>query len=311
MTLLHVQDLTTHFLTQEGAVKAVNRLNLEIKENETLGLIGETGCGKTVLGLSIMRLLPTNVRIEGGILYKGNDLLKLSEEEMRRVRGKDIALIPQNPSTSLNPVLKVGRQISEVVELHQGLGRGASWQKTLKLLQAFGLNSAAKRVTQYPHQLSRGMKQRVLVAMGIACNPSLIIADEPTKGLDAIVRTHVVEFLRELRSKKRAMLLITHDLEVAFALCDRIAVMYAGEIIELAPAASILGEAKHPYTTGLLKSLPSRELEPIPGLSPSLIDLPAGCRFHPRCPHCLETCDQSHPEMIETKKDHYVRCFLW
>ena len=310
MTLLHVESLTTHFLTEDGVVKAVDRLDLEIREGETLGLIGETGCGKTVLGLSIMRLLPRNVRMEGEILYRGDDLLRLSEEEMRRMRGKEIALIPQNPSASLNPVLKVGGQISEAIELHQGLKRAEAWQKAAQLLKSFGLNSSARGITRYPHQLSRGMKQRVLVAMGIACNPSLVIADEPTKGLDAIVRAHVVESLRRLCSEKRALLLITHDLEVAFTLCDRIAVMYAGEIIELAATSSILSEPRHPYTRGLLNSLPSRELKPIPGFSPSLIDLPAGCKFHPRCDHCLEVCNRDHPEMILTENAHYARCFL-
>lgn len=198
-----------------------------------------------------------------------------------------------------------------MIELHQGLKRGKAWQKAIELLKSYGLNPSAKGITQYPHQLSRGMKQRVLIAMGIACNPSLIIADEPTKGLDAIVRTQVVESLRELSSEKRAMLLITHDLEVAFALCDRIAVMYAGGIIELAPTASIFNSPGHPYTRGLLNSLPSRELKPIPGFSPSLIDLPQGCKFHPRCGHCIEICRQNYPEMIETEKDHYVRCFLY
>jgi peptide/nickel transport system ATP-binding protein len=308
--LLSIQKLRTIFYTEKGRVKAADDINLDIAEGKTVGLIGETGCGKSVLGLSILRLLPRNAGIEGKICYKGQDILRLSGEQIRRLRGKEIALIPQSPSTSLNPVLKTGVQITEALQLHQKLAREEAWKAAVEMLQSFNLPDPERRVKEYPHQLSGGMKQRILAAIGMAGKPSLIIADEPTKGLDAIIRIQVVEVLHHLTKKTGAtMLLITHDLKVAAGLCDEIAVMYAGEIVEHGPAEEVLGHPRHPYTMGLLASSPNNGLKPIRGCSPSLINLPAGCKFHPRCGKAREICAKKHPPLV-TKNGSQVRCIF-
>ncbi|AFV10602.1 oligopeptide ABC transporter ATP-binding protein [Thermacetogenium phaeum DSM 12270] len=308
--LLSIRNLRTVFHTEEGLVKVADDINLDIAEGRTVGLIGETGCGKSVLGLSILRLLPPNVSIEGKIYYKGQDILQLGEEQMRRLRGKEIALIPQSPSTSLNPVLKIGVQITEALQLHRKLTREKAEGATLELLRFLNLPEPDNKVKEYPHQLSGGMKQRVLAAIGMAGKPSLLIADEPTKGLDAIIRIQVVEVLRRLTKETgAAMLLITHDLKVAASLCDEIAVMYAGEIVEHGPAERVLKHPGHPYTRGLLASLPDNGLKPIPGSSPSLVNLPAGCKFHPRCAGAREVCAEKRPPLIKTN-GCLVRCMF-
>ena len=308
MSSLEVIDLKTHFPTPDGSVRAVDTITLSIGAHETFGVIGETGCGKTVLGLSVMRLLPPTATIGGKIVYAGVNLLEVSEAEMRAVRGEEIAMILQNPTTSLNPVIRVGEQIAEAIRLHQGLNRKDAKEKAVEMIDAVKIPSPAERANEYPHEFSGGMKQRVMIAMGLACDPSLIIADEPTKGLDVTIKAQIVELIQKVTEKK-AMLLITHDLGVARELCDRIALMYAGELVEYARTEEIFENPLHPYTRGFLGSLPDRGLVPIPGISPSLIDLPEGCRFHPRCEHATDVCRRKHPEMVERGNGHFVRCF--
>jgi len=308
MTLLEISDLKTHFPTQSGIVRAVDTIDLSIRERETFGLIGETGCGKTVLGLTLMRLLHPTTTVEGTIRYRGKNLLTISEAEMRLIRGEEIAMILQNPTTSLNPVMRVGEQIAEAIRLHQGLRRRAAKEKAVEMLDAVRIPSPAQRANEYPHEFSGGMKQRAMIAMGLACDPALIIADEPTKGLDVTIKAQITELIKET-TKEKAMLLITHDLGVARALCDRIALMYAGELVEYATTEEIFENPLHPYTRGFLGSLPGNGLVPIPGMSPSLIDLPDGCRFHPRCSHAKAVCRKKHPELIEVEAGHFVRCF--
>ena len=310
MSILKLTHLKVHFPTQDGFVKAVNTVDLEIANGERLGLIGETGCGKTVLGMTIIRLLQPAIKIEGKIWYKGKELLRLSEEEMRKIRGKEIAMILQNPTTSLNPVLKVGDQIAEAIRLHQGLDKRAAKEKAVEMLEAVKIPSPEKRANEYPHQFSGGMKERAMIAMGLACDPFLIIADEPTKGLDVTIKLQIVKLMKEV-TKQRSMLFITHDLGVAAEICDNIAVMYAGELVEYAKTEDIFKNPLHPYTQGFLNSLPRMGLNPIRGMSPSLIDLPSGCRFHPRCDHAMEICKNRHPKMVEIENGHSVRCFLY
>ncbi|MGB3457887.1 MAG: ABC transporter ATP-binding protein [Halobacteriota archaeon] len=310
MSLLSITHLQVHFPTQDGIVKAVNTIDLEIANDERLGLIGETGCGKTVLGMSIIRLLPSSTTIEGEIKYKGKDLLKLTEKEIRKIRGKEIAMILQNPTTSLNPVLKVGDQIAEAIKLHQGLARRAAKAKAVEMLEAVKIPDATKRANEYPHQFSGGMKERAMIAMGLACDPAMIIADEPTKGLDVTVKKQIVKLMKEV-TKQKTMLFITHDLGVAAEICDNITVMYAGELMEYANTEAIFKNPMHPYTQGFLNSLPSMGLKAIKGMSPSLIDPPSGCRFHTRCDCANAKCKTEHPELIEVEKGHYVRCFQY
>lgn len=310
MALLSIRNLTTVFHTEEGKVKACDHINLEIPAGKTVGLIGETGCGKSVLGMSILGLLPRNAALKGEIYYKGRDLLALNSDQLQRLRGNEIALLPQSPATSLNPVLKIGFQIAEGLNLHRKTKWEQAWDKAVEMLRFLKLPAPEKRVQEYPHQLSGGMKQRVLAAISTTGRPSLLIADEPTKGLDAIMRAQVVGVLRELaRETGAAILLITHDLKVAKSLCDQIAVMYAGEILECGPAEQVLEEPQHPYTKGLLASLPENGLHPIPGYSPSLLDLPAGCRFHQRCALARGLCAKKHPPLKATG-DSYVRCLF-
>ena len=308
MSLLEIIDLKTHFPTPNGLVKAVDTIDMRISEKETFGLIGETGCGKSVLGHSIMRLIQSGIVMKGKIIYKGKNLLDISEAEMRNIRGEEIATILQNPTTSLNPVIKVGEQIAEAIRLHQRLNRKDAKQKAIEMLDAVRIPSPSQRSDEYPHEFSGGMKQRVMIAMGLACDPALIIADEPTKGLDVTIKIQIVELMKEITAPK-AMLLITHDLGVAAEMCDRIALMYAGELVEYASAIEMFENPLHPYTRGFLDSLPARGLVPIPGISPSLIDYPDGCRFHPRCRHVMDICRQKHPDMTEIKDGHFVRCF--
>jgi peptide/nickel transport system ATP-binding protein len=309
MPLLDIINLRTHFPSPDGMVKAVDAIDLQIENRERLGLIGETGCGKTVLGMSIIRLLVPSTRVQGQIMYKERDLLSLKEEDMRLLRGREIAMILQNPTMSLNPVLKVGDQIAEVIMHHRGLDKKRAKAMAVEMLTAAMIEEPARRANQYPHELSGGMKERVMIAMGLASKPSFIIADEPTKGLDASTKTEIVRLIKDM-TKGRSMLMITHDLAAAGEICDRIAVMYAGEILEEASAETILNDPHHPYTQGFIGSLPSRGLHPIPGSSPSLVNPPQGCRFHPRCPRATDLCRREHPQMIELEKGHSFRCFL-
>lgn len=309
MPLLDIVNLRTHFPSPDGMVKAVDAIDLQIDNKERLGLIGETGCGKTVLGMSIIRLLLPSTKVQGQIMYKGRDLLLLKEEEMRMLRGREISMILQNPTMSLNPVLKVGDQIAEVIAYHRRLDKKLAKDMAVEMLAAAMIDYPAKRANQYPHELSGGMKERVMIAMGLASQPSFIIADEPTKGLDESTKAEIVRLMKEM-TKGRSMLMITHDLAAAGEICDRIAVMYAGEILEEASAETILRNPHHPYTQGFISSLPSHGLHPIPGSSPSLINPPQGCRFHPRCPRATELCRRKHPQMIKLDNGHFSRCFL-
>lgn len=312
MTLLSIRSLKSYFVTRDGIVKAVNQVSLDIFENETLGLVGESGCGKTVLALSILRLLSENTVVEGEISFKGNDLLHLNEEEMRNIRGKEIAQIFQNPLSSLNPVLTIGLQVSEPFMLHRGMKLADAWQSAISMLRAAKIPSPAERGKEYPHQFSGGMRQRAMISMGLACNPALILADEPTKGLDVTIQAQIIELMRELvKDRGASMLIITHDLAVAAELCDRIAVMYSGEIVEVSEIKDFLNNPGHPYCRGLLRSLPLNGMVPIPGNSPSLIDVPEGCRFHPRCEYAMERCRNEHPEIYEIENGRKTRCFLY
>jgi len=312
MKILNLIDLKVQFSTEYGIVRAADTVNLEIEKNKTLGLVGETGCGKTVLGLSILRLLPENTTVEGKILYQGVDLLKLGEDEMRQIRGKEIAMIFQNPLTSMNPTLTIGAQISEPFVLHQGFKKKGAMQKVIEILKHVQMPSPSEQVNSYPHELSGGMMQRAMIAMGLACTPPLIIADEPTKGLDVTIQAQIVELIKKLTAKsKTSMLLITHNLGVAAELCDNIAVMYPGEIVEYANIKEFFKNPMHPYTQGFLDSLPSRGLKPMNGMSPSLIDLQEGCKFYPRCSFAIDICKIKRPEMVEIGEQHFVRCFQY
>jgi peptide/nickel transport system ATP-binding protein len=312
MTLLGIRNLKVYFYSEDGVVRAVNDVDLDIGEGETLGIIGETGCGKTILGLSILRLLSENTKIKGKILYRGKDLLKLSDDEMRKIRGKEIAMIFQNPLSSMNPVLTIGSQVAEPVELHQHLEDRNAKEKVIEMLKSVRIPSPSKRVDEYPHEFSGGMRQRAMIAMGLICMPSLIIADEPTTGLDVTIQAQIVELMKDvLIDSGTSMLLITHDLGVAAELCDHIAVMYPGEIVEYASVRDMFKNPKHPYTRGFLDSLPGRGLKPIPGISPSLINIPKGCKFHPRCSYAIGRCKNERPQMNKVGEKHFVRCFLY
>jgi oligopeptide/dipeptide ABC transporter ATP-binding protein len=317
--LIQVKNLQTSFFTPEGEVRAIDGVSFEIGEGKTLGLVGESGCGKSVTSLSIMRLIPSPPgRIVGGeILYRGRDLLTLDKEEMRKIRGNEISMIFQEPMTSLNPVFTVGNQIGEAIQLHQGLGRKETRQKTIEMLRLVKIADPESRVDAYPHQLSGGMRQRVMIAMALSCNPSLLIADEPTTALDVTIQAQILELMKELQEKIRmALLLITHDLGVVAEQADDVAIMYAGKIVERARTAAIFARPLHPYTVGLLNSLPGtgakkkKRLDAIPGVVPSPLDLPSGCRFRDRCPRAGGICAQQEPELIETEAGHNIACYF-
>ena len=316
--LIQVQNLRTSFFTPEGEVKAVDGVSYEIAEGRTLGLVGESGCGKSVTALSIMRLVPPPGKIVGGeILYRGKDLLKLDNESMRKMRGNEISMIFQEPMTSLNPVFTVGDQIGEAIRLHQKLGRKAAREKTIEMLKLVRIADAESRVDSYPHQLSGGMRQRVMIAMALSCNPSLLIADEPTTALDVTIQAQILELIGELKQKLgMALLLITHDLGVVAERADEVAIMYGGIIVERASAREIFRRPLHPYTVGLLNSLPGasghkkKRLAAIPGVVPSPLDLPSGCRFRDRCPRAREVCAGAQPPLAELEPGHWAACYF-
>ncbi|HXG51239.1 MAG TPA: ABC transporter ATP-binding protein [candidate division Zixibacteria bacterium] len=317
--LLQVKNLQTSFFTPEGEVRAIDGVSFEIEEGRTLGLVGESGCGKSVTSLSIMRLIasPPGRIVGGEILYKGRDLLKLSNEEMRRIRGNEISMIFQEPMTSLNPVFTVGDQIGEAIRLHQGLGKREARKKTIEMLRLVKIADPESRVDHYPHQMSGGMRQRVMIAMALSCNPSLLIADEPTTALDVTIQAQILELMKELQQKiGMALLLITHDLGVVAEQADDVAIMYAGKIVERSRAAAIFSRPLHPYTVGLLNSLPGsgtdkrRRLRAIPGVVPSPLHLPSGCRFRDRCPKAAEICATAEPALTETEPGHWAACYF-
>ncbi|AKB25476.1 Oligopeptide transport ATP-binding protein OppD [Methanosarcina sp. MTP4] len=310
MSLLSVEDLNVSFNTTRGPVKANEGIFLEVKEGEILALIGETGCGKTTFGKALLRLLSRNVKLEGKILFKGRDLLDLSEKEMRHLRGKEIGIMLQNPSLSLNPVLSVGDQIAEIYRCHENCGKKDAGKKAGELLELVGIDPSKK--SEYPHQFSGGMLQRVMVAMGLALHPGLLIADEPTKGLDPQTKQQIADLISGLvRREGSSLLLITHDLEVAERVADRAAVMYAGEIVETGDAGEVFSSPKHPYTRALLESLPGKGLRAVPGQSPSFVSPPSGCRYHPRCKFRIEACPKTRPELLELEGGRQVRCLLY
>jgi peptide/nickel transport system ATP-binding protein len=319
--LLRVDNLKTHFHTRDGVVRAVDGVSFEVGVGETLAIVGESGCGKSVTAMSILRLLPMPpARIaEGRIEFEGRDLLGLTEPEMRRIRGNAIAMIFQEPMTSLNPVLTIGRQIAEALVLHRGLSYADATARAIALLRKVHIPEAEQRVTQYPHELSGGMRQRVMIAMALACGPRLLIADEPTTALDVTIQAQILELMRELRDETgSSMILITHDLGVVAEMADRVVVMYAGRKVEEARVEALFAQPRHPYTRGLLGSMPhlgdsvdetGKRLVEIPGLVPSLKDVPPGCLFAPRCPNAIERCKTDAPPLEQHAPGHLAACW--
>ncbi len=314
--ILDIKGLEIAYKTQDGVVCALNDVDLVLGEGETLGLVGETGAGKTTLAKGIMRLIPSPPGMikKGEILYRGKDLLQLSDDEMREIRGREISMIFQDPMTSLNPVMTVGEQIAEAVLSHGEMPKPEVVRKTKQMLELVGI--PPERSDEYPHQFSGGMKQRVIIAIALTCNPKILIADEPTTALDVTIQAQVLELMRELRKRlNTSMLLITHDLGVVAQNCEYVAIMYAGKIVECGTVMEIFKDMRHPYTIGLFTSLPSlnkvvRRLIPIEGLMPDPMYLPKGCAFSERCKHAMDICREKHPEMSLVGGEHRVRCFL-
>ncbi|HZS14950.1 MAG TPA: ABC transporter ATP-binding protein [Candidatus Dormibacteraeota bacterium] len=318
--LLSVEGLRTHFFTNDGTVKAVDGVNFSLRERETLGVVGESGCGKSITALTIMRLLSRPGRaVAGRVMFQGRNLLEISEEEMEDVRGNDIAMIFQEPMTSLNPVFRVGDQILESIQRHLGYDEAAARDRVAQLFRQVGIPSPERRIRDYPHEMSGGMRQRVMIAMALACKPRLLIADEPTTALDVTIQAQILELIKELKeSENMAVIMITHDLGVIAEVADHVAVMYAGKVVEDAPAEELFASPKHPYTQGLLNSIPSpdklgRRLDVIRGVVPHPLNLPPGCSFAPRCPHRFAdgTCDAAFPALAPTSKTHRVACYLY
>ena len=319
--LLEVRDLKTQFFTRDGVVHAVDGVSFELAAGETLGLVGESGCGKTVTALSLMRLIaqPPGKIVQGSIMFDGQDVLKMDDDEVRSIRGNNIAMIFQDPMTSLDPVLTISRQISEALELHLKMDKSEARKRTIELLDLVGIPSAKKRADDYPHQFSGGMRQRVMIAMALSCNPKLILADEPTTALDVTIQAQILDLLRNLaREFRTAFILITHDLGVVAGMTQRIHVMYGGKIVEKADTGELFANPKMPYTWGLLRSIPrldehrKAKLVPIEGLPPDLIAPPPGCRFEPRCQYRREVCREKEPELKSipnAKADHEARCW--
>lgn len=315
--LLNIKNLNIEYVTDEGTVKAVNGIDLQLNKGETVGLVGETGAGKTTTALGILKLVPNppGKILDGEIYFEGEDLLKKSEADMRKIRGNKISMIFQDPMTSLNPVMTVGDQIAEVIEIHEDSNRQNSVKKAKEMLELVGI--PGERFGEYPHQFSGGMKQRVIIAMALACNPQLLIADEPTTALDVTIQAQVLEMMNNLKKEfDTAMILVTHDLGVVAEACDKVAIMYAGEIVEAASIKDLFENPKHPYTWGLFGSIPNLEedterLNPIKGLMPDPTNIPSGCPFHPRCPHATEACKTQKPKATELENGHKVRCLIY
>ncbi|RPG01071.1 MAG: ABC transporter ATP-binding protein [Rhodospirillaceae bacterium] len=315
-SLLEIRDLQTSFFTSDGEVRAVNGVTFSIEAGKTMGLVGESGCGKSVTALSVIQLLTkgTGKIVGGQILYEGENIAAFSEERMRAIRGNDISMIFQEPMTSLNPVFSVGDQIAEAVHLHQKLSRKETRNRAIEMLRLVKIAEPEKRLNDYPHQMSGGMRQRVMIAMALSCNPKLLIADEPTTALDVTIQAQILELIEELQEQLgMAVLMITHDLGVVAEQADEVAVMYAGKIVERAAPATIFTNPRHPYTIGLMKSIPGlsapgRRLDTIPGVVPSPLDWPSGCRFRTRCKDASEACARTPPQLISIEKGHSVAC---
>jgi peptide/nickel transport system ATP-binding protein/oligopeptide transport system ATP-binding protein len=320
--LLRIRDLHTYFFLDEGVVKAVDGIDLELKEGETLGIVGESGCGKSVTALSIMQLIPfpPGKIVKGEIYFEGTDLLTLSEAKMRKIRGRSISMIFQEPMTSLNPVFQIGDQISEILQLHEGIARKEAWERSIETLRIVGIPSPERRVKEYPHHLSGGMRQRAMIGMALACSPRLMIADEPTTALDVTIQAQILELMIHLKEEKAmSLILITHNLGVIAETAQNVMVMYAGRVVESTDVRSVFANPKHPYTQGLLNSIPrldrddtkKERLEAIPGLVPSLLDISEGCKFFERCKYAFHQCSEKEPLLIEIDPGHFVRCWLY
>lgn len=315
--LLDIKHLTIHYKTDDGIVYAVDDLDLSLGYGETLGFVGETGAGKTTTALGIMQLIPNppGKIVSGEIYLEGENLLEKSEREMQDIRGSKIAMIFQDPMTSLNPVITVGEQIAEMIQLHESVTKEESLKKAEQMLETVGIRK--ERARDYPHQFSGGMKQRVVIAIALACNPSLLIADEPTTALDVTIQAQVLELMKNLKEQyKTSMIMITHDLGIVAEICDKVAIMYAGNAVEYADKRSLYLNPLHPYTNGLFNSIPDldrdqEELPVIKGLTPDPTNLPSGCAFHPRCPKAMAKCSLSKPPKIEVEKGHFVNCFIY
>lgn len=320
MPLLEVKDLATHFFTQEGVVKAVDGISYELEEGEVLGVVGESGCGKSVGALSIMRLVadPPGRTVRGEVIFEGDDLLKLDDSEMRNIRGNKISMVFQEPMTSLNPVLTIGKQLTETAELHLGMNKQQAEEHATELLQRVGIPDAANRLKDYPHQFSGGMRQRVMIAIAMSCNPKLIIADEPTTALDVTIQAQILELMQDMAKEiGTALIIITHNLGVVARYAHRVIVMYAGKIIETGTAAEIYHNPRHPYTIGLLASVPRLDelqrtkLQAIEGLPPNLVNMPQGCAFAARCAFANEKCFQEQPSLMDFSDEHTTACWRY
>lgn len=315
--LLSVRNLKTHFYTEDGVVPAVDGISFDLERGGTLGIVGESGCGKSVTSLSIMGLVPSppGKIVDGEIIFEGRDLTKLSEAEMRKIRGNDISMIFQEPMTSLNPVFTIGNQIMEAIMLHQKLDKAAARKKAIEMLSLVGIPSPEKRIDEYPHQLSGGMRQRVMIAMALSCNPKLLIADEPTTALDVTIQAQILDLMRDLQKELgTAIIMITHDLGVIAELVDRVAVMYTGVIVESGDVETIFANPQHPYTQGLLASIPRLDmdvdrLQAIPGSVPTPGNFPKGCGFHPRCPFAKDICVAKRPPAFAVGDGHHAACW--
>jgi oligopeptide transport system ATP-binding protein len=318
--LLRVDDLKTYFYTEEGVVKAVDGVSFDVAPGEILGLVGESGCGKTVSALSVLRLIPIppGKIVSGSVLFAGKDLVRMSEDGIRHVRGNDIAMIFQEPMTSLNPVLTIGRQLTETLELHLKMDRGAATQRAVELLEMVGIPEGRSRINDYPHQFSGGMRQRVMIAMALSCNPKLLLADEPTTALDVTIQAQILELLTRLtRELGTAVIIITHNLGVVARYADRVNVMYAGKIVEAASAEDLYHRPRHAYTLGLLRSVPrldqarKEKLDPIDGMPPDLVRVPPGCSFRPRCRFAVDRCGEEIPPLLPVENSRTSACWEW
>ena len=319
--LLEIKGLKTYFFTRKGVVKAVDGVDFFIGEGDTLGLVGESGCGKSMTALSIMRLVPepTGRIVEGSILFEGKDLVRMTEPEMRKIRGNRISMVFQEPMTSLNPVLKVGFQVAEAIQLHQEVSAREAWQRSIEMLRLVGIPSPQSRVNEYPHQMSGGMRQRVMIAMALSCHPKLMIADEPTTALDVTIQAQILDLINNLKEKVgSSILLITHNLGVVAEVAQYVGVMYAGHIVEYADVIRLFKDPRHPYTVGLFQSIPKKKgrgkrekLQAIPGLVPDLLGLPSGCKFQDRCSRVMLKCKGENPPLVDLDGGHQVRCWLY
>ena len=321
-SLLSIRDLRTRFHTYDGVVTAVDRVDLDVYRGETLGVVGESGCGKSVTALSILRLLPSPpAEIQGTILFGGTNLLHVSPDEIRRIRGNAISMIFQEPMTSLNPVLTIGEQISEAIRLHQGVTRQEALKRAVEMLEMVQIPAPDVRAQEYPHKLSGGMRQRVMIAMALSCHPQLLLADEPTTALDVTIQAQIVDLMQRLKEEfETSIVLITHNLGLIAEMAKRVVVMYTGKVVEEAPVEDLFREPLHPYTRGLLGSIPwigrkletdRRQLQEIPGIVPSLLEMPHGCRFHPRCNRAMDVCRKEEPPLVHPNGRRRVLCWLW